>query len=223
MDNRKKLKKRVNSNTKPSTEININGKSKKIVVVVIMIVIILSLIFIGFSYFNPIVSEDTTYHTSGSASDNSPSIVFTDTSNGINLTSTYPMTNEEGMEQSPYTFNVLNNDESDIVYTVILQTESGNAIANNLVNISLDGVTPSTLSTFETDSPSAGYSYSYKIGTGIIASGDDRDFSLKAWFNEVGTIETIQNKNWYGKIFVKARKITASELQSQSESQSESQ
>lgn len=212
MNNRKKLKKRGQKDV----------KVKKILGITTAFIIFLSLIFIGFSYFNPIVTEDTTYHTTGSASDNSPTIVFTDTSNGINLTSTYPMTNEEGMQQPEYTFNVLNSDESDIIYTVLLQTESGNAIANNLVSISLDGSAPSALNTFATDSPSAGYSYSYKIGTGRIASGDDKDFSLKAWLNEVGTIETVQNKNWYGKIYVKARRVTAAEASSQSTDESNS-
>ena len=182
-----------------------NFKYKKIVIIVSVFIIVLSLTMVGFSYFAPNITENTTYSTSGSATKKTPSITYTDTSSGINLTGTYPMVDEEGLTLDPYTFNVQNNEDVEIVYEVYLQTETENAIANNLVSASLNGSTPAALNTFETETPASGYSYNYKIGTGALAAGANKDFSLNVWLNEAGTVDTVQNKNWYGKIFVKAR------------------
>ena len=182
-----------------------NVKSKKIVIISSLMVIIAGILFLSFSYFTPSITEENNYTTSGGANARTPSITYSDLSSGINLTGTYPMTDEEGLTQQSYTFNIRNNESEPVVYDIYLQTETGNTIADNLVSTSLDGSNPKVLNTFKTDNPSNGYSHSYKIKSGDLAANANKDFDLKVWLNEVGTIETVQNKNWYGKIFVKAR------------------
>ena len=184
---------------------NTNYKSKKTVIFLSVIVIVAAIIFISFSYFTPNITEENNYTTSGSATGGTPNITYTDVTSGINLTGTYPMVDEEGLTLDPYTFNIRNNESESIVYEIYLQTETGNTVPDNLVNFSLDSSAPSTLSTKPEDTPSTGYSHSYKIKTGELGAGANKDFNLQVWFNESGTIATVQNKNWYGKIFVKAR------------------
>jgi len=180
-------------------------KSKKTVIIFSLIIIIGAILFLAFAYFAPIVTEENNYTTSGGATVTAPNIVYTDLSNGINLSGTYPMTDEEGLLGTPYDFRITNNESVKIKYEIYLQTESGNTISNNLVSISLDGLPPKVLTTFPTKTPNSGYSYSYKIDTGLINANSSRDFTLKAWLNKNGIISTVQNKNWYGKIFAKAR------------------
>ena len=181
------------------------GGNKKKVITITLITSIMAIIVISFAFFGLNIVEDNNFITSGDANKEAPDFVYTDTSSGINLTATYPMSDSEGLEQSPYTFNIANNGSESITCEIYLQTSSTNTIPNNLISVSLDGSSPLVLSNYQTGNPSEGYSSSYKISEQVLDSESSLDFALKAWINSSGTIETVQNKSWTGKIYVKAR------------------
>ncbi len=182
-----------------------NIKSKKIVIISSITVIIAGILFLSFSYFTPSITEENNYTTSGGADARTPDITYTDLSSGITINQMYPMTDEEGLLQPSYSFKIQNNESESVVYDIYLQTETGNTVADNLASISFNNSDPKVLNSFPTDNPTSGYSHSYKIKTGELLGGANKSFELKVWANEAGTVETVKNKTWKGKIFVKAR------------------
>ncbi len=181
-------------------------KSNKVVVFAIVSMFILTIGSVTMAYFTPLITEGNIFSTTGTVDTNAPDITFTEISGAIDLSGTYPMTDEVGMQTTPYSFSITNNETEDKVkYQVILETKSGNTLDNTLVSTSLGGV----LSENESVTPmTSGYTNAYVIYEGKLAKSGSGNNSvthdLRIWINEAGNLDNAQNKTWYGKIVIKA-------------------
>ena len=125
-----------------------------------------------------------------------------DSSNTINLTGQYPMSDEEGLKLTPYTFTITNTGTLTADYEVFIQDDqdminhdncSGNQLNKDYIRYKLDTGTPANLSSI------AGSNY--KIATGSLEAGESTTYTLYVWIRE-GVGNDVLNKHYHGKIVV---------------------
>ena len=189
-------------------EVNIDNKKKKLKLYYGLLITVLCIIGVSFAWFrlylsqtenNTIVSR-TCFNTT-----------LTEDTSKISLTDAFPITDEDGLKQTPFTFTIKNNCNNYVkVYITIDSTyrESTNTsyLKDNYmkVNISPKGTTTGksvilanqTLTDLENNKK--GYII---VSTGLKAN-EEKSYDLRVWMDSAVTIEQGLNKNWSGKIVV---------------------
>ena len=189
-------------------EVNIDNKKKRLKLYYGLLVTVLCIIGVSFAWFRLYLSqrEDNTL-----ASRTCFNTTLTEDTSKISLTDAFPISDEDGLKQTPFTFTIKNNCNSYVkVYITIDSTyrESTNAsyLKDNYmkVNISPKGTTTSqsvilanqTLADLESNKK--GYII---VSTGLNAN-EEKSYDLRIWMDSTVTIEQGLNKNWSGKIVV---------------------
>ena len=125
-----------------------------------------------------------------------------DSSNTINLTGQYPMSDEEGLKLEPYKFTIQNTGTLTADYEVFIQDDqdminhdncSGNQLNKDYIRYKLDTGSPANLSSI------AGSNY--KIATGSLEPGGSVTYTLYVWIRE-GVGNDVLAKHYHGKIVV---------------------
>ena len=125
-----------------------------------------------------------------------------DSSNTINLTGQYPMSDEEGLKLKPYKFTIQNTGTLTADYEVFIQDDqdminfdncSGNQLNKDYIRYKLDTGSPANLSSI------AGSNY--KIATGSLEPGGSVTYTLYVWIRE-GVGNDVLAKHYHGKIVV---------------------
>ena len=136
--------------------------------------------------------------------------------NEINLLNTYPISEGEALEQTPYTFTIKNNCDNYIEYYVIASVISTtNKVDSKYVKVSLlgdndlNGAVINTLESIATPQNLSKYSisenYILKRGDGI-TKDESRTFNFRMWLDsnnsEIWTSEDVEGKDYQVKISV---------------------
>ena len=136
--------------------------------------------------------------------------------NEINLLNTYPISEGEALEQTPYTFTIKNKCDNYIEYYVIASVISTtNKVDSKYVKVSLlgdndlNGTVINTLESISTPQSLSKYNitenYILKRGDGI-SKDESRTFNFRMWLDssnkDVWTKEDIEGKNYQVKISV---------------------
>ena len=136
-----------------------------------------------------------------------------DSSNTINLTGQYPMSDEEGVMLTPYTFTITNTGTLTADYEVFIQDDqdmithdncANNQLNKDYIRYKLDTGNPINLSSI------AGSNY--RIATGTLEAGGSVTYTLYVWIRE-GVGNDVLNKHYHGKIVVNGTNeiVTASD------------
>ena len=189
-------------------EVDIKQKKKKLSLYYGLLVTVICIIGVSFAWFRLYLSqsEDNTL-----ASRTCFNTTLTEDTSKISLTDAFPISDEDGLKQTPFTFTLKNNCDSYVkVYITIDSTyrESTNTsyLKDNYmkVNISPRGTTTSqsvilgsqTLTDLENNKK--GYII---VSTGLKAN-EEKSYDLRIWMDSAVTTEQGLNKNWGGKIVV---------------------
>ena len=136
--------------------------------------------------------------------------------NEINLLNTYPISEGEALEQTPYTFTIKNKCDNYIEYYIIASVISTtNKIDSKYVKVSLlgdndlNGTVINTLESISTPQSLSKYNitenYILKRGDGI-SKDESRTFNFRMWLDsnnkDIWTKEDIEGKNYQVKISV---------------------
>ena len=125
-----------------------------------------------------------------------------DSSNTINLSGQYPMSDEEGLKLKPYTFTIKNTGTLTADYEVFIQDDqdmiskdncTNNQLNKDYIRYKLDTGTPANLSSL------AGSNY--KIATGSLEPNGSVTYTLYVWIRE-GVGNDVLSKHYHGKIVV---------------------
>ena len=150
--------------------------------------------------------------------------------NEFNVASAYPMDNDKGLAQTPYSFEVYNSGNVPAVYSLILDNGPKGiddvSMGDNIVkyNLKLSGEEESTTALFNTLSP-VNYvtdnnlpTPRYLVKEKTIAAGTTDKYELKLWINEDADGEDVHVLNDDGsveKVKVFSKKIEIDAIQEQ--------
>ena len=189
-------------------EIEIKKKKRNLSIYYGLLVTVICIIGVSFAWFRLYLSQT---ENNTIASRTCFNTTLTEDTSKISLTDAFPIIDEDGLKQTPFTFTIKNNCNSYVkVYITIDSTyrESTNTsyLKDNYmkVNISPKGTTTSqsvilgsqTLTDLENNKK--GY---ILINTGLKAN-EEKSYDLRIWMDSSVTTEQGLNKNWSGKIVV---------------------
>ena len=177
-------------------------------------------LFIGGSYaYWLMTSTQTDYNV---ATSECFKVTLTNESDAINLQKAYPITDEEGLKETGYSFTIKNTCNTYAAYQVnledILDDEITKRLSNKYIKLSLNGSTPRVLSNYTKVSPTIDDAdASFKLTSGSLApngeDGDSVDYNLKLWMDyDTPAIDEAMNAAFKSKISVIASYIEADNL-----------
>ena len=181
-------------------------KSKKIKILTISILCILT-ITIGLSYGYYLLSKvQENNNIAGSKCFN---LKFTNESEAINLSNMYPISDEEGKKQVPYSFTITNTCDMLAGYTVNMEMLEGTTLNSKYLDVLVNNEEIKLLSTYEaTDIVIANSTESRILTKGTLAYNDSADYTVRFWMDkDVEDIESM-NKYFASKIVVVATPST---------------
>ena len=191
--------------------INKLNKKHKITLIVIGILIITS-ITVGISYAYWQLTHKQTENNELVAG--CFEITFEETGSDIVLTNTFPVIDEEGLQQVPYKFKIKNTCTIDAQYNITLNSfGTTNLMADSSIKYAF-GLSKKDKLTYEkkilttasenTDTSNIDLNdliKSYIIGSGFLRVGEEEEFSLYLWMDEsVGNDQ--MNKTFSAKIYI---------------------
>ncbi len=189
-------------------EIEVKKKKRKLSIYYGLLVTIICIIGVSFAWFRLYLSQT---ENNTIASRTCFNTTLTEDTSKISLTDAFPITDEDGLKQTPFTFTIKNNCNSYVkVYITIDSTyrESTNTsyLKDNYmkVNISPKGTSTSksvilgSQTLTDLDNNKKGYII---VSTGLKAN-EEKSYDLRIWMDSAVTTEQGLNKNWAGKIVV---------------------
>ena len=178
-------------------------KRKVILIVLGIFIILTSCIGITYASWNyTATSQVANLVTSGCLK-----LDIEDELNNINLQNSIPITNEEGMNLTPYTFTVENTCSTIASYTLNLESLSRTTLDSNYVRTSFNGNASKLLSEYElmTTTTINGAIEGRILDSGILAPNQSKSYSLRVWLDGDITMES----NIMGKVFSSKVSINA--------------
>lgn len=130
--------------------------------------------------------------------------------NNIELDNAYPMTNEEGLETTPYTFTLKNTGSIDAKYEICLSVLKTSTLSDNMIKFAIRRQVgelesaPMLLSEtkkLETVDNDNNEVYLYSLDEGTIDVGESIDYKLNLWVDYDANNEAM-NKEMTAKIWV---------------------
>ena len=186
----------------------IENEKKKRTILYGLLVTVLVLIGVTYAYYR-ITKTQTNSNVIGTRT--CLNTTLTEETSEIVLSDAFPISDEDGLKQSPFTFTLTNNCDSYVKVTIALVSEyrtstSTSYLKDNYVksNLSTKGtndgssVILSTLSLGEVDTNTQGY----VLKTTGLKNKEAKSFDLRLWLDSETTNEQGLNKTWKGKIVV---------------------
>ena len=184
---------------------------KRMLILCIMLAVVLMITGVSYAVFTNYSSQTDANTLAASCMD----LEFNG-QNEINLLNTYPISEGEALEQTPYTFTIKNKCDNYIEYYVIASVISTtNKVDSKYVKVSLlgdndlNGTVINTLESISTPQSLSKYSitenYILKRGDGI-SKDESRTFNFRMWLDssnkDIWTKEDIEGKDYQVKISV---------------------
>ncbi len=184
---------------------------KRMLILCIMLAVVLMITGVSYAVFTNYSSQTDANTLAASCMD----LEFNG-QNEINLLNTYPISEGEALEQTPYTFTIKNNCDNYIEYYVIASVISTtNKVDSKYVKVSLlgdndlNGTVINTLESISTPQSLSKYNitenYILKRGDGI-SKDESRTFNFRMWLDssnkDIWTKEDIEGKDYQIKISV---------------------
>ena len=186
----------------------IENEKKKRTILYGLLVTVLVLIGVTYAYYR-ITKTQTNSNVIGTRT--CLNTTLTEETSEIVLSDAFPISDEDGLKQSPFTFTLTNNCDSYVKVTIALVSEyrtstntaylKDNYVKSNLLTKGTnDGssVILSTLSLGEVDTNTEGY----VLKTTGLKNKEAKSFDLRLWLDSETTNEQGLNKTWKGKIVV---------------------
>ena len=178
------------------------SKRKTIILSSLGVLLLISLV-IGISYAYWLFrTNQTSVNTIGTSCLN---VTLTDVTSAIKLEDTYPISDEDGMATTPYTFTITNTCDSFISYEVLLGVTEDTTMNSAYLDAVLDYNQIQTLDTYpDFDSTLEGYKEVKVLQKGSLSGGDEVTYNLRLWMDKDVTSLDSMNKVFEGKIIISA-------------------
>ncbi len=129
---------------------------------------------------------------------------LTNQANEINLTNTYPITDEQGLKLKPFSFTVHNKCTIFAHYYVTLEALEGTTLDSKWVATKVNSDAITTLDKYKTTTTKLdGSVNSHILAEGYLGADDSVDYSVSFWMDEDATInDDVMNKVFKSKIII---------------------
>ena len=185
--------------------INMNQEKKKFdsFKIKIFAVIALTIIITGtvtYGFFNPNKTQ-TGKNTLTSGCFN---VTLEENTQSISLTNAYPVEDEKGLKNDPYTLTITNTCDTAAAYHLIMDSKTGSFDSSH-IKVAVDERAPKVLTSFKVNSgypASTGYGASHILKSGSLQKDESATMSIKLWIDSETTYENVSGKNWEGQVRV---------------------
>ncbi len=185
--------------------INMNQEKKKFdsFKIKIFAVIALTIIITGtvtYGFFNPNKTQ-TGKNTLTSGCFN---VTLEENTQSISLTNAYPVEDEKGLKNDPYTLTITNTCDTVAAYHLIMDSKTGSFDSSH-IKVAVDERAPKVLTSFKVNSgypASTGYGASHILKSGSLQKDESATMSIKLWIDSETTYENVSGKNWEGQVRV---------------------
>ena len=120
----------------------------------------------------------------------------------INLTSAFPMTDEDGMKTTPYEFTITNTCDTYASFSINMEVLNSTTLSHDLIKAVLDNNTPKVATEYESTTATIDGATSYVLLSGGLDTDESKTFNFRMWIDEAGTVDNAQNKVVNAKIVV---------------------
>ena len=177
-------------------------QKKKVNMIVLVVSVILMLIGLSYGYFFIRKNQEN----NNLAGSECFKLEFSNESEAINLSNMYPISDEEGKKQVPYSFTITNTCDMLAGYTVNMEMLEGTTLNSKYLDVLVNNEEIKLLSTYEaTDTVIANSTESRILTKGTLAYNDSADYTVRFWMDkDVEDIESM-NKYFASKIVVTAQ------------------
>ena len=189
-------------------EVNMDNKKKRLKLYYGLLVTVMCIIGVSFAWFRLYLSQT---ENNTIASRTCFNTTLTEDTSKISLTDAFPVIDEDGLKQTPFTFTIKNNCNSYVkIYITIDSTYRESTSTSYLkdnymkVNISPKGTTTgkSVILGSQTLTDLENNRKGYIIVSTDLKANEEKSYDLRVWMDSAVTIEQGLNKNWSGKIVV---------------------
>ena len=180
----------------------------RIISLIFILILIISLLGVSFSYwrFGSIQNDNNM------ASSKCFKVNITNESEAITLNNLHPITDEEGLKSSNYSFTIENTCDTYAMYQVNLEDILDDTITkrlnNKYIKISLNDGTPKVLNTYQGVTPTLkNADASFKLTSGSLSpkgsSNDSVNYNLKLWMDyDTPALDEVMSATFKSKISV---------------------
>ncbi len=175
-------------------------RKSKLSLIILGLFIILASIGLSYAYWRlTFISDKANKGTSGCFN-----LEMTDQKDEINLESTYPITDEEGLKLKPFSFTLKNTCTIFAHYYVNMEMLEGTTLNSRFVAVRVNNEAINTLDTYKVASTTINTSTeSRTIAEGYLSAGDSVDYTISFWMDEDATInDDVMNKVFKSKVVV---------------------
>lgn len=121
--------------------------------------------------------------------------------NAIDLPETYPLSDEEGMQTLPFTFEIENVCDYKTSYTVNLESLAASTLSNSSIKVALEDKYKLYSEYTATDKHFPDSKDSRILTSGVLAKGESKTYNLRIWIDKDAPT-TEQNKRFESKIVI---------------------
>ena len=127
----------------------------------------------------------------------------------IRLLKTYPISDTEGKQLTPFTFTLRNTCDTYAGYQINLESLNTTTLNLDYLKVVLDNKSPKVLSAYDVvEKTLSDATTSHKLLTGGLKAGTSQTFNLRLWLDKDTPLESGQNKTYEGKIVITASPAT---------------
>ena len=167
-------------------------QKKKVNMIVLVVSVILMLIGLSYGYFF-IRKNQKNNNVAGSECFK---LEFSNESEAINLSNMYPISDEEGKKQVPYSFTITNTCDMLAGYTVNMEMLEGTTLNSKYLDVLVNNEEIKLLSTYgATDTVIANSTESRILTKGTLAYNDSVDYTVRFWMDK--DVEDVDSMNKY--------------------------
>jgi hypothetical protein len=177
-------------------------KNRTFIYIGIIGILIISCSCLTYAIFTTTISQEGTNNISTVSCIN---LTFSNTQNSIKLENTYPMTDERGMKNTPYTFTLTNNCKAPLTVSLGFEVNNSSTLSSSYVKTYFENSSTnftnylSKLSTM--DSLNGGVAY--KLLDDFFPVDGSKTYKLRLWLSEEVSESQASGKILSGKIIIK--------------------
>ena len=177
-------------------------KNRTFIYIGIIGILIISCSCLTYAIFTTTISQEGTNNISTVSCIN---LTFSNTQNSIKLENTYPMTDERGMKNTPYTFTLTNNCRAPLTVSLGFEVNNSSTLSSSYVKTYFENSSTnftnylSKLSTM--DSLNGGVAY--KLLDDFFPVDGSKTYKLRLWLSEEVSESQASGKILSGKIIIK--------------------